>query len=127
MSYIPLNSPENTSGEHKAFFAQINGTFGVVPNMLKAIGNSSLALESMWTSFAALGKGTPGAKLGEQIAALVADINRCEYCLAAHTVPGQKAGVRANELAGAQFGKSAGSKTLAAPGFSSQLILRPAI
>ncbi|MEZ5918911.1 MAG: hypothetical protein R3D66_03010 [Alphaproteobacteria bacterium] len=47
----------------------------------------------MWTSFGALGKGKTGcAQLGEQLRS-VADLNRCEYCLAAHTLLGQKAGV----------------------------------
>lgn len=100
MSYIPMVKPENTSGEHKALFDQINGAFGVVPNMFKTIGQSSAALESMWTSFGALSKGKLGAKLGEQIAVLVADLNRCEYCLAAHTVLGQNAGASAQEMSG---------------------------
>ncbi|MGH1441699.1 MAG: carboxymuconolactone decarboxylase family protein [Cellvibrionaceae bacterium] len=122
MSHISLQAPEATSGDHKALFDQINSTFGVVPNMFKAIGNSSAALESMWTSFGALGKGVLGAKLGEQIAVLVADINRCEYCLAAHTVLGQQAGASAEEMAQAQAGKSADARTQAALNFTAKLV-----
>ena len=91
--------------------------------MFKVIGNSPAALESMWTSFGALSKGAIGAKLGEQIAVLVADINRCEYCLAAHTVLGQKAGVSASELADAQAGKSSDPKIQAALNFSAKLVV----
>ncbi len=123
MSNLPLNSPENTSGEHKALFDQINNAFGVVPNMFKAIGHSSAALESMWTSFGALGKGVLGAKLGEQIAVLVADINRCEYCLAAHTVLGQNAGATAEEMAQAQAGQSSDTRTQAALDFAAKLVI----
>ena len=101
MSRINLQNPDHANVEQKALFDQINGAFGVVPNMFKAIGNSSAALESMWTSFGALGKGQLDAKLGEQIAVHIADINRCEYCLAAHTVLGQKAGATADEMFGA--------------------------
>lgn len=122
MSQILVKNPEDTSGAHKDLFGQINGAFGVVPNMFKVIGNSSAALESMWTSFGALGKGVLGAQLGEQIAVLVADINRCEYCLAAHTVLGQQAGVSADEMAAAQAGKSADAKTQAALDFSAKLV-----
>ena len=92
MSRLPLVAPAGASSDQEVLFNQINGAFGTVPNMFKAIGNSSAALESMWTSFGALGNGVLSAKLGEQIAVLVADINRCEYCLAAHTVLGQNAG-----------------------------------
>lgn len=122
MSNIQLINPEQTSGEHHELFNQIHSTFGVVPNMFKAIGNSPAALESMWTSFSALGKGTLGAKLGEQIAVLVADINRCEYCLAAHTALGQQAGATVEEMAAAQGGKSTDPKTQAALNFSAKLV-----
>lgn len=94
--------------------------------MFKAIGNSSAALESMWTSFGALGKGVLGAKLGEQIAVLVADINRCEYCLAAHTVLGQAAGATADEMVQAQAGQSTDAKTQAALDFTSKLVIKRA-
>lgn len=122
MSNLPLNNPENTSGEHKALFDQIQGAFGSIPNMFKTIGNSSAALESMWTSFGALGKGKLGAKLGEQIAVLVADINRCEYCLAAHTLLGQNAGVSEQDMAQAQAGSSSDPRTQAALDFSAKLV-----
>ena len=122
MSNVKLQNPDQTSGEHNALFNQINGTFGVVPNMFKAIGNSSAALESMWTSFGALGKGVLGSKLGEQIAVLVADINRCEYCLAAHTVLGQNAGATQQEMSDAQAGYAEDPKTQAALIFAADLV-----
>lgn len=122
MSHIPPKNPEDTSGEHKALFDEINATFGVIPNMFKVIGNSSAALESMWTSFGALGKGKLGAKLGEQIAVLVADMNRCGYCLSAHTVLGQKAGASEEEMAEAQAGRSSDPKTQAALDFAAKLV-----
>lgn len=122
MSHLPLVDPTSASGNQEALFKQINGAFGVVPNMFKAIGNSSAALESMWTSFGALGKGILGTKLGEQIAVLVADINRCEYCLAAHTALGQQAGASAEEMAAAQAGNSSDPKSQAALDFAAKLV-----
>lgn len=122
MPHIKLVNPETTSGDHQITFNQINSAFGVVPNMFKVIGNSPAALESMWTSFGALSKGRLGAKLGEQIAVLVADLNRCEYCLAAHTVLGQNAGASAQEMSDAQMGKANDDKTQAALEFSAKLV-----
>ncbi|MBW8184574.1 hypothetical protein [Shewanella nanhaiensis] len=76
----------SSSDAQQLLFKKVEGAFGTVPNMFKTIGHSSAALESMWTSFGALGKGSISPALGEQIAVLVADINRCEYCLSAHSV-----------------------------------------
>jgi uncharacterized peroxidase-related enzyme len=126
MSYIQLANPNVASGKQKELFGQINGAFGVVPNMFKAIGNSPAALQSMFGSFGALAGAKIGARLGEQIAVYVANINRCEYCLAAHTALGQKAGLSAEQIAGAQAGQSSDAKTQAALSFSAKLVINRA-
>lgn len=122
MSFIQPANPEQATGKQKELFDQINGAFGVVPNMFKVIGHSPAALQSMFGSFGALGSGKLGAKLGEQIAVLVADINRCEYCLAAHTALGQNAGLSVEQMAAAQAGNSDDAKTQAALDFAAKLV-----
>lgn len=102
--------------------AQVQQAFGATPNMFKAVANSPAALQSMWAAFGALGQGTIGAKLGEQIAVAIANRNRCEYCLAAHTVLGQKAGASAAEMAAAQVGQSADPQTAAALAFALKVV-----
>lgn len=126
MSTLPLQDTETASGKRKELFDQIQSAFGAVPNMFRAIGNSPAALESMWTSFGALGKGKLEAKLGEQIAVCVADLNRCEYCLAAHTVLGEKAGATSDEMSAAQAGSSSDPKTQAVLTFAGKLITQRA-
>ncbi|MYM66776.1 carboxymuconolactone decarboxylase [Pseudoduganella sp. FT55W] len=118
MSRINLVTPADTTGERQQILAQINGAFGATPNMFKAVANSTAALKSMWGSFGALGGGVISAKLGEQIAVAIADRNDCEYCLAAHTVLGRKAGATAEEMSAAQAGQSADPKTAAALRFA---------
>ncbi|XLZ68617.1 carboxymuconolactone decarboxylase family protein [Massilia sp. SR12] len=113
MSRVPLNTNDSTG-----LLAQIHQAFGATPNMFKAVSNSPAALQSMWGSFAALGSGTLGAKLGEQIAVAIADRNDCEYCLAAHTALGRKAGASADEMNAAQAGQSSDPKTAAALRFA---------
>jgi AhpD family alkylhydroperoxidase len=73
-------------------------------------------------SFGALGGGTISAQLGEKIAVAVADRNRCEYCLAAHTALGRKAGASAEEMAAAQAGLSNEPKTAAALAFAVKVV-----
>jgi uncharacterized peroxidase-related enzyme len=101
---------------------QVQQAFGATPNMFKAVANSPVALQSMWAAFGALGQGTIGAKLGEQIAVAIANRNRCEYCLAAHTVLGQNAGASAAEMASAQVGQSSDPKTAAALAFALKVV-----
>jgi len=101
---------------------QVQQAFGATPNMFKAVANSPAALQSMWAAFGALGQGTLGARLGEQIAVAIANRNRCEYCLAAHTVLGQNAGASAAEMAAAQVGQSSDPKTAAALAFALKVV-----
>lgn len=118
MSRIELVNPSTAQGETGKLLEQIHGAFGAVPNMFRAVANSPAALQSMWGAFGALGGGTLGARLGEQIAVAIADRNDCEYCLAAHTVLGRKAGASAEEMAAAQAGESSDPKTAAALKFA---------
>lgn len=122
MSRLNLINPSETSGSQRKIFDQIEKGFGTVPNMFKAIGNSPAALESMWSAFGALSKGKLGAKLGEKIAVHVADLNRCEYCLAAHTVLGQKSGASVSEMTAAQAGEASDPRTQEALIFAAKLV-----
>ena len=90
--------------------------------MFKAVANSSAALKSMWGSFGALGGGVLSAKLGEQIAVAIANRNACEYCLAAHTALGRKAGASSEEMSTAQDGSSSDAKTAAALRFALRVV-----
>ncbi len=121
MSYVNINTATAAPASQE-LLKQIHSAFGATPNMFKAVANSPAALTSMWGSFGALGAGTLGAKLGEQIAVAVANRNRCEYCLAAHTVLGKNAGVSDGDMASAQIGKSTDQKTQAALTFSLKIV-----
>ena len=122
MTRISLINPHETSADRSALLQQIHGAFGAVPNMFRAVANSPAALASMWGSFGALGNGVLPAALSEQIAVAVAEANRCDYCLAAHTLLGKNAGVSAEAMAKAQLGLSDDPKTAAALQFAVKLV-----
>jgi uncharacterized peroxidase-related enzyme len=122
MSRVQLINSVETTPNRQVLLDQIHKAFGATPNMFKAVANSPAALQSMWGSFGALGSGVLGAKLGEQIAVAIADRNRCEYCLAAHTVLGKGAGASAEEMSAAQAGQSADPKTAAALKFALKVV-----
>lgn len=122
MSNVPLIDRSTTTGAVKTQLDEIQDAFGTVPAMFRAVANSPAALTSMWSSFGAFGGGSLGAALGEQIAVAVANRNSCEYCLAAHTALGRKAGVSRDDLVAAQAGDSNDPKTAVLLEFALKLV-----
>ncbi len=122
MSRVQLVNPAATTPNRQALLDQIQKAFGATPNMFKAVANSPAALKSMWASFGALGAGVLGAKLGEQIAVAIANRKRCEYCLAAHTALGKKAGASAEEMSSAQAGHAIDPRAAAAVKFALKVV-----
>lgn len=122
MTRINLVDRTTATGAAKEALDQINGAFGVTPNMFRAVANSPAALKSMWGAFGALGSGKLDAKLGEKIAVAIADSNACNYCLAAHTALGRKAGASAEDMSAAQAGRSGDPSTAAALTFALKMV-----
>ncbi|MGK8509454.1 carboxymuconolactone decarboxylase family protein [Nocardia asiatica] len=124
MSHVSLVARNDATGATRELLDQIHAAFGATPAMFRAVANSPAALRSMWGSFQALGDGTLGSALTEQIAVAVANRNGCEYCLAAHTGLGRKAGLPEAALAAAQTGDADDPKTAALLGFALELVDR---
>lgn len=122
MHRVPLIDRAHTTPERQALLDEIHSAFGATPAMFRAVANSPAALRSMWGAFKALGGGTLGARLGEQIAVAVANRNACAYCLAAHTVLGQKTGASAADMAAAQVGDASDPQTRAALHFALKVV-----
>ncbi|QHC69526.1 peroxidase-related enzyme [Rathayibacter sp. VKM Ac-2801] len=107
MALIPLVDPDAATGRTKEQLDEIRAAFGTVPAMFRTVAQSPAALTSMWTAFGAFGSSSAlGAAVGEQIAVAVANRNSCEYCLAAHSALGRRAGVSREAMAAAQTGRS---------------------
>ena len=77
---------------------------GSVPNLFRVVSNSPAALEGYLGMSGALSKGSLPAQTRERIALAIAEVNRCGYCLAAHTYLGHNLAklddseIRANRL-----------------------------
>jgi uncharacterized peroxidase-related enzyme len=122
MTQVQLIDRNQASGTARELLDQIHGAFGTVPGMFAAAANSPATLSALWSAFGAYGAGSLPPKLTEQIAVAVADYNGCEYCLAAHTALGRKAGATTEQLAEAQLGRSDEPKTAAALAFALKLV-----
>jgi uncharacterized peroxidase-related enzyme len=123
MTRLNALNPDQASGKAKELFTAINGKLGMVPNMMRTMGNSPAVLEGYLNLSGALGHGTLGAKTGELIALTVAESNGCDYCLSAHSFIGEKlVGIDTPSLTAARDGKNSNAKVDAALKFAQVLV-----
>lgn len=124
MSRIP--TPATTSDAPAASQALLDGvqkSLGSVPNLFRIIANSPSALEGYLGLNGALGKGRLAPATRERIALAVAEINGCEYCLAAHTYLGTTVTkLTGAEIAANRKGGSTDAKADAAVRFAAEIV-----
>ncbi len=123
MQTLKALDPETTSGKSKELFNAVQGKLGMVPNMMRTMGNSAAVLKGYLSFSGALGEGILGAKLGELIALTVANANKCDYCNAAHSFIGEKmVHIDTNSLDAARHAESSDPKVRAALTFAKILV-----
>lgn len=108
-------------GKTRQLFDGVQNALGLVPNMMKTMGQSPAVLGAYLGFNQALG-GTLDAGLREQIALAVAGANRCDYCASAHTLLGANAGIEPDELARNLRGQSVDAKVYAAIQFAEAIV-----
>lgn len=119
MSRLTIPSTESTPSASLPLLDAVKKQLGVVPNLMKLVGNSPAALEGYLSLNGALAKGSLGAKTGERIALAIAEFNRCDYCLSAHTYLGTHvAKLDESEITANRKGKSNDTKANAAVNFA---------
>jgi uncharacterized peroxidase-related enzyme len=125
MTRLKALNPDAASGKAKELFNSIHAKFGVVPNMMRTMGNAPAFLEGYLNLSSALGGGTLGAKTGALIALTVAEANQCNYCLSAHTYLGTHlAKLDAEAIQAARLGKAKDAKTTAILKFAETLVAK---
>lgn len=123
MTRLKALNPEETTGKTKELFNAIQGKLGMVPNMMRTMGNSPALLEGYMNFSGALAHGTLGAKTGELLALAVSETNVCDYCLSAHSFIGEKlVHIDANTLQNARNANAADAKTDAALKFANIVV-----
>ncbi len=123
MARLNALSPEQATGKTKELFDGIHRKLGMVPNMMRTIGNSPALLDGYLKLGDALASGKLGGSKGELLALAVAESNGCNYCLSAHTFIGSnffKLDPAAMEAA--RRGESADAKTDAILKFAKVLV-----
>jgi uncharacterized peroxidase-related enzyme len=119
MTRIVIPSAEQTPAGSRPLLEAVQKQLGLVPNLMKVVGNSPAALEGYLSLNGALAKGELDAPTRERIALAVAQHNACEYCLAAHSYLGTNvAKLSSGEIASARAGISSDRKAAAALRFA---------
>lgn len=119
MARIAIPTVEQAPVASRPLLDAVQKQLGVVPNLMKMVGNSPAALEGYLSLNGALGKGGLSMALRERIALTIAEFNGCEYCLAAHSYLAQNlAKISDREIAAAREGLSGDPKLAAALQFA---------
>jgi len=123
MQNLTALDPKTTTGGSKDLFDAIQKKLGMVPNMMRTMGNSPSVLGGYLNFSGALAADSLGAKTGELIALAIANVNTCDYCNAAHSLIGEKlVHIDVAEIAAAREGRSGNPKIQAALTFALKVV-----
>ena len=114
---IKLMEKSEASAQSQEMLSQIEQKFGKIPNVFKMMANSPAVLKSYLCFSGALSEGKLCPQIQERIALYIAQLNGCEYCLAAHSMIAQGAVLSSDEILMARQGMSSDRKANAALGF----------
>lgn len=113
---------DQANAKAKPFLEAVEKKLGTIPNLMKTMANAPAVLEAYLGFSGTLAKGTLSPKLREQIALVVGESNRCDYCLAAHSALGRMAGLSDEEITDSRRGSSPDRKTESVLGFARTLV-----
>jgi uncharacterized peroxidase-related enzyme len=122
MARLNTIDPAQATGKAKELLAAVQAKLKLTPNMTRVMANSPAVLEAYLNFSSALAGGALGAKLGEQIALAVAQVDQCEYCLSAHSAIGKLVGLTDSDIAGSREGQGSSPRVAAALRFARQLV-----
>ncbi|MCE5977855.1 carboxymuconolactone decarboxylase family protein [Pseudomonas sp. JR33AA] len=93
MTRITALSLDQAPTASRAALEGIQKGLGFIPNAFKTLAHAPVALNGYLGLAQALGKSSLSAAEREVVALATSEINGCDYCLAAHTFFGGKAGL----------------------------------
>ena len=122
MSRIAIIDNTNANAEQQTLLDTIQGQLGTVPNFLKVLANSPVALRAFLGLHGVAGAGSLDNQTRERIALALAQQNGCEYCVSAHTAIGRKSGLTGDEISAARHGTSEDAQAAIAVKFATSLM-----
>src|SRR5262245_20029227 len=120
---LPLVDPATATGQPKELLEAVRAKLGRAPNLVKAMAGAPAVLKAYLAFSGALSETTLDARLREQIALAVAEVNACGYCLSAHAAFGAKLGLGEEQLLDARRGRAADPRTAAILRLAQRIVL----
>ena len=117
----PIQS-DHATGKAKELLDAVHAKLKITPNMTRVMANSPAVLQGYLSFSGALAGGALDAKLREQLAIEIAELNSCQYCLSAHTAIGKMTGLSEAEIESAREANSSSPKNAAALKFARALV-----
>ena len=122
MNRIPKIEKSEVSQTVAALYDSVEKKLGMIPNMIKAMGNSRATLQAYLNLSSAMSLGHLSPSTREKIALLVAEENACSYCLSAHCAIGSHMKIPQSELEAARNGESENVKEKAILGLARHIL-----
>lgn len=122
MSRLSAINPQNAAGETAGLFAAAEKKMGAVPNVLRVLGNSPMALNAYLTLSEILGSSSFDAREREALALTVAGANGCDYCASAHAFISKNLKVSDDEIHKRLRGESEDVRLAAALAFARAIV-----
>jgi alkylhydroperoxidase family enzyme len=118
MQRVQSVQPEHAHGRASELLTTVKETFGVVPNAVMVMANSSAVLESYLAFTTAMGRATIGEKLYHQIKLATSEVNASPYCTSLLCAVGPRAGLTPNDLMEGRSAMATDTRTDAALKFA---------
>lgn len=121
MSRLLALDPATATGRARELLDAVRAQLGIAPNFLRVLAHSPAALESFLGLYGATARFSLDKATQERVALVVAESNRCSYCLSAHTAIGRGAGLTNEEMLANRHGRSADDKAASIVRFAARL------
>jgi uncharacterized peroxidase-related enzyme len=105
MSRINAISLETATDATRPVLEGVKKKIGFLPNLFATLAKAPVALDTYLQASATLGKSSLSAKEKEAVYLATSQVNGCDYCLAAHTFFGSKAGLSSEDIVAARQGE----------------------
>jgi uncharacterized peroxidase-related enzyme len=106
----PINL-QAAEGRAKELLDAVKAKLGIVPNMTRSMAVSPSVLEAYLGFSGALSHGVLPARVREQLALDVGEVNLCDYCVSAHSAIAKRVGLADQDVLDSRRGTSADQKT----------------
>ena len=122
---MPRLHPVTKDGSNPAaakLLTTVEKKMGTIPNIVATMANAPSVANAYLGFSQSLSAGSLSPRLREQIALVVGETNGCDYCVAAHTALGKRAGLSEQETCDARRAAAADGKENAALEFAKKIV-----